>query len=46
MAIQTCEFWFTLTVVCVDPINAGSTVLALVTWAVVNVVVAVFTGKT
>lgn len=43
MAVRTCEFWLALTVVCVDAIHAGSTVLALVTWAVVDVVVAVFT---
>lgn len=43
MAVRTCELWFALTVVCVDPIDAGPTVLALVTWTVVDVVVAAFT---
>lgn len=46
VAVQTCKFWFTLTVVGVDSIYTCSSILALVTWTVINVVVAVFSCKT
>lgn len=42
----TCKFWFTLAVVGVDSIHTCPSILALMTWTVVNVVVAVFPCKT
>lgn len=42
----TCELWSTLTVVSVDSIDTGSSILALVAGAVVNVDVAVFPVET
>lgn len=44
--LQTCEFWFTLTVVGVDSIDTSSSILALMTGTVINVAVAVFARKT
>lgn len=41
-----CKLWPTLAVVGVDTINTGSSILALMTWTVINVVVAVFSSKT
>lgn len=41
----TCEFWFTLTVVGVYSIHTCPFILALVTWTVINVVIAGFSCK-
>lgn len=43
---QTCKLWSTLAVVRIHSIHARSSILALMTWTVVNVVVAVFSSKT
>lgn len=42
----TCKLWFTLAVISVHSINTGASVLALMTWTVIDVDVAVYPSKT
>lgn len=42
----TCEFWFALAVIGVNPVHTGSSIVTLVSWTVVNVSVTVLTRET
>lgn len=45
-AVLSCPFWWTLAVVCINSIYTYSSIHALVTWAVIHIVLTVVPFKT